>query len=54
MAGSPIRPIVRPICQPIIRGINTLVGGSTPSLPANVVTTGGNAVTSGGANVTSG
>ncbi len=33
MAGSPIRPIVRPICQPIIRGINTLVGGGA-SLPA--------------------
>lgn len=38
MAGSPIRPIVRPICQPIIRGINTLVGGtSAPSLPSGAI-----------------
>lgn len=37
MAGSPIRPIVRPICHPIIRGINTLVGGTTGSSRTNFV-----------------
>ena len=36
MAGSPIRPICRPICYPIVRSINSVVGGGAV-LPAGAI-----------------